>query len=632
MPLALNIFNNEIQTALPDYTSVNIVLSSEAQTLADSTFNSAVLSSKNFTQGNFLPLSGGSLTGLLSASQGLTVNNISTFTGIITSFSGGATFSQSPVSFGSGYAVFGNGPSFAVNRGKAFQEDSVAVNFGSTRGLGSGSVALHSGTVLTGSSNLALNAGYAFGFNSIASGLSYSGANYSVAFGDDCFAAGNACFVAGRKTNAGTPVNYNLALPAGGGTWSFYLNSAFLVGLPPLIKVVSLTDQFGNELVPPYEAIIQNPSYISPTIVRGELLRGSIATAGAGYIILPGSTGLGNNAIAFGQSSSAFGEDSFVTGYFTIASGARSNAHGAYSKALNEQAYATGNRTLALGLNSIASGLTARALGDQSHAEGNGSIALGLNSHSEGYQTFAIGDQSHSEGYQTRAQGLNSFAGGYRNVSTGDQSFTFGDACSATNIDAVAMGYSSKATGNTSIALGYLANSIHDFSVVISANPGGGTTSTRANQFSVAAPFGIYLQPCVGINTDSLDNALTVNGTISGNSGITNTTFTGDTFITNANNVNLQTGASYTVQASDNGKLITLNNSSSVSVFIPSGLPVGFSASFIQLGTGQVTFLPTGLASLLSDGSKSKIATQYSMATVVSPSTNVFVLAGNISV
>ena len=52
--------------------------------------------------------------------------------------------------------------------------------------------------------------------------------------------------------------------------------------------------------------------------------------------------------------------------------------------------------------------------------------------------------------------------------------------------------------------------------------------------------------------------------------------------------INDQTGTAYTLLASDNGKVVTLDNGSAVTVTIPSGLGVGFNCSFIQKGAGQV--------------------------------------------
>ena len=47
---------------------------------------------------------------------------------------------------------------------------------------------------------------------------------------------------------------------------------------------------------------------------------------------------------------------------------------------------------------------------------------------------------------------------------------------------------------------------------------------------------------------------------------------------------NDQTGTTYTVAASDNGKVVVLNNASAITVDIDTGLPAGFNCSFVQKG------------------------------------------------
>lgn len=58
--------------------------------------------------------------------------------------------------------------------------------------------------------------------------------------------------------------------------------------------------------------------------------------------------------------------------------------------------------------------------------------------------------------------------------------------------------------------------------------------------------------------------------------------------------VNNQTGTSYTIDATDNGKLVTFNNGSAITVTVPTGLPIGFNCKVLQLGAGLVTFQGDG--------------------------------------
>ena len=92
--------------------------------------------------------------------------------------------------------------------------------------------------------------------------------------------------------------------------------------------------------------------------------------------------------------------------------------------------------------------------------------------------------------------------------------------------------------------------------------------------------------------------------------------------------INDQTGTAYTLLASDNGKVVTLDNGSSVTVTIPSGLGVGFNCSFIQKGAGQVSFSASG-TTIYNRQSHTKINGQYGVASIVACTANTFILAGD---
>lgn len=104
----------------------------------------------------------------------------------------------------------------------------------------------------------------------------------------------------------------------------------------------------------------------------------------------------------------------------------------------------------------------------------------------------------------------------------------------------------------------------------------------------------------------------------------------GGAFILNSSGINAQTGTTYTIQGTDNGEIITMNNGSPITVTVPSGLPVGFSTTVIQLGAGQVSFSASG-TTINSYQSYTKIAGQHGSASLVSYSSNVFNLAGSLS-
>lgn len=91
--------------------------------------------------------------------------------------------------------------------------------------------------------------------------------------------------------------------------------------------------------------------------------------------------------------------------------------------------------------------------------------------------------------------------------------------------------------------------------------------------------------------------------------------------------VNAQTGTTYTLQASDNGKIVTCDNAAGCTVTVPSGLGAGFHCQVIQLDE-EVDFDTSG-ATLNNRQGHTKIAGQFGVATIEAYASNVFVLAGD---
>jgi len=84
----------------------------------------------------------------------------------------------------------------------------------------------------------------------------------------------------------------------------------------------------------------------------------------------------------------------------------------------------------------------------------------------------------------------------------------------------------------------------------------------------------------------------------------------------------------YTLQASDNGKVVVMDKATAVTVTVPNGLGVGFNCSFVQKGTGQVSFA-TSSTTINNRQSHTKINGQYGVASIVAYAANTFVLAGD---
>jgi hypothetical protein len=102
-------------------------------------------------------------------------------------------------------------------------------------------------------------------------------------------------------------------------------------------------------------------------------------------------------------------------------------------------------------------------------------------------------------------------------------------------------------------------------------------------------------------------------------------------FILDSTGIKNVTGTTYTFLATDNGDVLIHNNGSGSTFTIPTGLPVGFSTTVIQIGAGQVNFSPASGVTLNSFTSLRKIAGQHGSASLVSYQTDIYNLAGNLA-
>lgn len=99
-------------------------------------------------------------------------------------------------------------------------------------------------------------------------------------------------------------------------------------------------------------------------------------------------------------------------------------------------------------------------------------------------------------------------------------------------------------------------------------------------------------------------------------------------FAVDSNAINAQTGTTYTLQNTDNGKVVTLSNGSAVTVTVPSGLGAGYSVICIQIGAGQVSFTASGTT--INPSSTLKIAEQHGACSLIAYAADTFNLSGNI--
>lgn len=92
--------------------------------------------------------------------------------------------------------------------------------------------------------------------------------------------------------------------------------------------------------------------------------------------------------------------------------------------------------------------------------------------------------------------------------------------------------------------------------------------------------------------------------------------------------VNAQTGTTYTLLTTDNGKVVTCSNASAITVTVPSGLGAGFNCMVIQKGAGQVTFSASGVTINNRQG-HTKTAGQHGVVSLVADVANNFYLGGD---
>lgn len=97
-----------------------------------------------------------------------------------------------------------------------------------------------------------------------------------------------------------------------------------------------------------------------------------------------------------------------------------------------------------------------------------------------------------------------------------------------------------------------------------------------------------------------------------------------------SNAINALTGTTYSLLTSDNGKVITWSNAGGVTLTVPSGLPVGFNTTVIQIGAGAVGITGSG-TTLNSFEGKLRTAGQHAAVSIISYSSNVFNVAGGLT-
>jgi len=97
--------------------------------------------------------------------------------------------------------------------------------------------------------------------------------------------------------------------------------------------------------------------------------------------------------------------------------------------------------------------------------------------------------------------------------------------------------------------------------------------------------------------------------------------------------LNAQTGTTYTLVLTDNGRLVTLSNAAAITLTVPLNATVAFATGAViniqQIGAGQVTV--AGASGVTVTGTGTKLRTQYSAAALVKTGTDSWTLIGDLS-
>lgn len=94
--------------------------------------------------------------------------------------------------------------------------------------------------------------------------------------------------------------------------------------------------------------------------------------------------------------------------------------------------------------------------------------------------------------------------------------------------------------------------------------------------------------------------------------------------------INAQTGTTYTLVATDQDKMVTLNNTNPITVTVPaSTYSAGQYVNIQAIGAGQVTV--AGDTGVTVTGTGTKLRTQYSAATILCTASNTFQLIGDLA-
>ena len=249
--------------------------------------------------------------------------------------------------------------------------------------------------------------------------------------------------------------------------------------------------------------------------------------------------------------------------------------------------------------------------------EGSAGQLFSINNSLTSGSIFSVNDVSGIPSINVDANGIISMAafGGTVGIgtTTPTSKLSVAGTISATNlVNGIVVG-GSTLTGNVSLTAGSnitLTPSGSTITVASTASGGGGVTTSAANTWTATQTFS------GGINVSA---GATFTSSVESNTG----------YRVGAGAINAQT-TGYSLVAGDNGKIITINSASAVTLTAGTAVgTTGFSCTVIQLGAGQVTI--AGSSTTLNSFSGLKLAGQHAAATILCYATNTFNVAGGLT-
>lgn len=140
----------------------------------------------------------------------------------------------------------------------------------------------------------------------------------------------------------------------------------------------------------------------------------------------------------------------------------------------------------------------------------------------------------------------------------------------------------------------------------------------------------------VNLSTNSGLQWITPEVTLTNSVNLTNKTLTAPVINLAFNSQTLTSPAtSYTLELSDNGKMVEIDNASARTITVPknsvTAFPIGSQINITQVNDGQITIAPVDVDVTINATPGLKLRTRWSSATLIKRDTNTWILVGDLS-